>query len=213
VFAAAPRFPPSSRADAGPGPGAYEVKAAKVLAFTMRFREKFGTQTFTTGFDAPGPGSYARLTTKQTAKRNAPALTMRPRRELRTFAMSTPAPHTHQRPASAAARMALSTKPNLSSVKFGTASRFRPGTVSTSAGNIGPLEYNTTPGFAQMSTIKRGAAFSMSFRHPEAANIGSKVVPAFNNPVPAIGKQPLSTIKTMPAFTLAGRTRFGSLYG
>jgi hypothetical protein len=207
------RFPAAHAADSGPGPGAYTVAAAKGPSFTIRSRETFGSQTYTSAFDAPGPGSYTRLTTHQTAKRNPPVVSMRPRRELRVAAMLTPAPSDHQRPHSASEKSLLSTQRNIQNVPFGTAPRFPPAKNMSATGEIGPMEYEAERGFKQVSTIKRGPAFSMTFRRPDPMEKrAGHVQPDFHSTLGGMGKQPLSTSKTLPAFTMSGRTKFGSVY-
>jgi hypothetical protein len=63
-----PRYPSSKHADSGPGPGAYAPPLPKGPTYTLRGREAFGSATFGSFMDVPGPGEYPRVETRQTTK-------------------------------------------------------------------------------------------------------------------------------------------------
>jgi len=97
LFQAAPRYPPSSKADTTPGPGAYALEdSLSRRAAGVRGREKFGSATMTSAVDVPGPGEYPRAETDQTRKRNPPKYSLKGRRVARPPAFEVPAPNAHQ---------------------------------------------------------------------------------------------------------------------
>jgi len=208
LIGTAPRFPSSKNADQGPGPGAYEVKAQKGPSYTIRNREKFGTEGVTSAVSVPGPGTHTRLETNQTRKKNAPAYSLKPRRVLTKTSDFTPAPGHTQHIQSASEKQVLSTKANLSSVKFGTSTRDDKA-AGPSTGDIGPGEYK--PNFLSISDYAKPPKYTIAGRwRPTRTN---PIEPELRPLPPGIGKQVSSTIKTAPAFTMSGRTKFGSPYG
>jgi hypothetical protein len=208
VFYTAPRWKKAS-ADTGPGPGAYELKAEKGPKYTIRNREKFGTEGgFSTATQAPGPGTHRRLETSMTRKKNAPAYSLKPRRVPNKKNDMTPAPGHSQHVQAASDKQVDSTKANLVGIKFGNAGRDDGAEPTDSTGNIGPGEYQ--PDFSKSSAFHNPPRYTIAGRWKSERK--TLVEPELR-PLPGgTGKQVLSTIKTMPSFTLSGRTKFGAMY-
>lgn len=120
---------PSLPSPQGPGPGAYDVKAPRGPSYTIRSREKFGSQMATTQVEVPGPGTHTRLDTGMTRRQNAPAYSLKARRVPTKTSDFTPAPGHTQHVGQANERQVLSTKPNISGMKFGTGRRDSKGWV------------------------------------------------------------------------------------
>jgi len=193
----------------GPGPGSYELKAPRGPSYSIRNREKFGTEGgSSTALQAPGPGSHKRLETSMTRKQNAPAYSLKPRRVARQGVDDTPAPGHSQKVTSASEKQVLSTKQSLVGIKFGNAGRDAGAEPTDSTGNIGPGEY--VPDYTRSSDFHNPPRYSMPGRwRPTRKNA---VEPELL-PLPGgTGKQVLSSIRTMPSFSLSGRTKFGSMW-
>jgi hypothetical protein len=209
LIGTAPRFPSSKNADQGPGPGAYDVKAERGPAYTIRSREKFGSQLATTAIEVPGPGTHTRLETNMTRKKNAPAFSLRARRPMFKASDFTPAPGHTQHVGSASEKQVESTKANLPSMKFGTGGRDAGKAGMPSTGDIGPGEYR--PNFYRISDYPNPPKFTMAGRGRPPRS--KTVEPELAMLPGGIGKQVASTIKTAPAFSMSSRTKFGSPYG
>jgi hypothetical protein len=207
LIGTAPRWASSKNADQGPGPGAYEVKAQKGPSYSIRSREKFGSQMNTTKGEVPGPGTHKRLETGMTRKKNAPAYSLKPRRVITSTADFTPAPGHTQHIASASEKQVLSTKSNLPSMKFGTGGRDSKEEMP-STGDIGPGEYR--PNFQSISDYPNVPGYTMAGRWKPIK--GNRIEPELRMLPAGIGKQVSSTIRSAPAFSMSGRTKFGSPY-
>ncbi len=207
LIGTAPRFPGSKNADQGPGPGAYEVKAIKGPAYSIRHREKFGAQMSSSSSEVPGPGTHTRLETGMTRKKNAPAYSLKSRRAPGKGNNNTPAPGHTQHIQAASEKQILSTKSNLPSMKFGTSGRDEAG-AGPSTGDLGPGEY--APNFHRISDYPNPPRFTMAGRWKDRD--AAHIQPDMQMLPPGIGKQVMSTIKSAPAFSMSGRTKFGSMY-
>jgi hypothetical protein len=208
IIGTAKRWVKDAGAD-GPGPGSYELKAPRGPSYTIRNREKFGTEGgSSTALQAPGPGTHKRLETSMTRKQNAPAYSLKPRRAGRRTVDDTPAPGHSQHITKASEKQILSTKVSLVGIKFGNAGRDAGAEPTDSTGAIGPGEY--APDFTRSSSFHNPPRYSMPGRwRPVRKNT---VEPELL-PLPGgTGKQVLSSIRTMPSFSLSGRTKFGSMY-
>lgn len=209
LIGTAPRFPPSHHADVGPGPGAYALSpGGKTPSWTLRGREKFGSQMSTTNAGNPGPGTHTRLETSQTRKKNPPAYSLRGRRGEHGLGDPTPAPGHTQRVAASIAAQPLSTKPNVPAMKFGTGGR--PELLKPTTGEVGPADYPKAGDVSMIAGYRKPPAFSLSFRHPPlkpaTADVEFKALPR------GLGKQVVSHSRTSPAFSMAGRVKFAGFH-
>lgn len=208
LLGTAPRFPPSHHADVGPGPGAYQLSPpGKGPAYSVRGRERFGSQMFVTTAGNPGPGTHSKLDTAQTRARNAPAFSMRAKRSAHSLGDPTPAPGHSQRVHSgggSAERQVESTKPNVPGMKFGSGGR--PDLLKPTTGDIGPGEYEKAGEVRMIAGYRNAPAFSLSFRHPPPPP--ATLAAEYKTLPRGLGKQVVSTAKTAPSFTMSGRTRF-----
>jgi hypothetical protein len=208
IIGTAPRFG-KAPSDAGPGPGAYPgaLAAPKGPSYTIRSREKFGTEGLSSAAAAPGPGTHRKLETAMTRKKNAPSYSLKPRRVPAAHGNYTPAPGHSQHIQAASDKQVDSTKANLVGIKFGTAGRDAGAEPTDSTGNIGPGEY--APDFTRESGFHNPPKYSIPGRWKETRK--ARVEPELR-PLPGgTGKQVLSSIRTMPSFSLSGRTKFGSM--
>jgi hypothetical protein len=199
-----PRWPTATGPDVGPGPGAYQLPPAPHgPVFTIRSRTIFGTENFNTASGNPGPGSHPRLETDQTRRKNAPAFSMRPRRAPGAIQEPTPAPGHTQTVRPAIDPVADSKKPNIPGMLFG--SSFRKDLIKSVTGDVGPGEYDVSN--TRMIAGKPNApCFSMKWRHAPSRTAG--IDAEFKNLPGGLWKQVVSTSKTAPAFSMAGRTKF-----
>ena len=64
-----------------------------------------------------------------------------------------------------------------------------------------------------LSTVPSAPAFSLAARREDlAVKKRAGMQPDFHKPIEGIGKQALSTSKTLPSPSFSGRTKFGSPY-
>ncbi len=196
--------------DAGPGPAAYIIKAPKGPSYSVRGREMFGTQTFSSARSNPAPDAHPNVETQQTRRKNPPSYSMRSRRIITQTNDFTPAPSDHQEVVPINAKQVLSTKVNPAGIKFGTGPRGNDKAVPQGHEIPAPSDYDTRNALTQLSTIKRPPAASLSSRHklPRA----SEIIPDFHDVRPGVGPQVESHIKTAPRISMSGRTKFGSVY-
>lgn len=209
---------PALRGDeGGPGPGAYPLPATFASNhIVFRGRETFGSISQGTAKDVPGPGEYVRMDTEQTRTDLPRPVALKGRPVVRQQNLFTPAPSAHQRPEPMNKYSHLSTKRNAPSIKFGQVPR----SSSASAirkqytSNPAPCDYyGAEVEYVKLSTVSNPPAFSLSSRHADPATKSkSRVQPDFHKPIEGIGKQSLSNYKTLPAPSMAGRTKFGSPY-
>lgn len=199
-----PRWAASRGPDIGPGPGAYELPPApKGPVFTIRSRTVFGSENFNTAAGNPGPGSHPRLETSQTRTKNAPAFSLRPRRAPGAIQEPTPAPGHTQSVRPAIEPVADSKKPNIPGMLFG--SSFRKDLIKPVTGDVGPGEYDVS-NTRMIAGKPNPPMFSLKWRHPPPKPAGSDA--EFKNLPRGLGKQVVSTSKTAPSFSMAGRTKF-----
>lgn len=202
----------------GPGPGAYPLPAVQdsLRPILFRGREKFGSIIQGTSKDVPGPGEYVRLDTHQTRKDMPRSISLKGRPAVRQQNLYTPAPSAHQKPQPINKYSHLSNKKNAPSIKFGQVPR----SSSASAirkqytSNPAPCDYyGAEVEYVKLSTVQTAPAFSLSARFPSAEEKSkARIQPDFHKPMEGIGKQPLSTHKTLPSPSFSGRTKFGSPY-
>lgn len=214
VFGTAPKMPVAPELD-GPGPGTYPLDNswAKGRKVPMLGRTKFGSEVVGDP-SIPGPGAYNRPNLDAVNKPAAPKISIKGRRPVMPPSTLVPAANLYQKPEPFNAKQAMSTVQNPPAVKFGEAPR--KSVKETSArlfSSPGPLDYYPDKGLKHVSTLPATMAVSLRSRRPDPNTTRSlRVVPNFHDPVPAMGKQPLSERKSAPAVSLAGRTKFGSVY-
>lgn len=207
VFGTAPRFAKAA-ADSGPGPGAYSLPPQRAVAFSLRFREKFGTAGLTSAKDNPAPGHVVRLETGMTRKKNAPAFSLRARRVQTKTNDFTPAPGHSQHMTVASEGVFDSTKPNLPGIKFTTAGR--PEAATSSLPDVGPGAYDALRGEFLIEGNRRVPAWSMKGR--PKARAADRVQPDFHADTAWQREVPISTLRSAPAFSMSSRTKFGDPY-
>lgn len=223
LFQAAPRYPPSSKADGTPGPGAYPPQSTvSHRAASMRSREQFGSSVRSSAADGPGPGEYPRADTGQTRKRNQPRFSIKGRRPPLKSVLDTPAPNTHQHMEPFNKRQHLAKLPNPPCVRIGPPPKLLsgapppppPSAASPAAadggkggdggksgdGGKGDAAADAAPAPAEAAAAKATG----SGKHSAAAAL-AYATPGPSEYVVDPCYRLLSTIQTVPSFTLLPR--------
>uniref|UniRef100_A0A7S1C3H0 Uncharacterized protein n=1 Tax=Bicosoecida sp. CB-2014 TaxID=1486930 RepID=A0A7S1C3H0_9STRA len=207
-----------------PGPGAYKepqfgesVTSTRPRSpnFSMRGREVFGAiDGDLLKMNTPGPGAYGRP--KKPSERKFPEYSLGTRTWRTKRRSSTPGPGRYKGPSSFGKQKVSTIKSNN---EFSFQQSKRPDLAGRPATSIGPGEYGGGVGGTgkQVESKRRtepAFGFGTSTRFSKLtqdrrlrAGPGSYQLPG------AIGKSPVSTFRSAPAPSIAGRHRFGSPYG
>lgn len=224
ILGSAPRDSLTKGTGDTPGPGAYKepefgeaVESTRPRSpnFSMRGREQFGSiDTDLLKMNTPGPGAYGRP--KKPSERRFPEYSLGTRTWRTKRRSSTPGPGRYKGPSSFGAQKVSTIKSNN---EFSFQQAKRPDLAGRPATSIGPGEYGGgIAGTGKQLESKRATAPKFSFGTSSRfsklqqdrrlrAGPGSYQLPG------AIGKSPVSTFRSAPAPSIAGRHKFGSPYG